>query len=87
MELIPEWTYRWFVITSALIIVPLFQLLVSGFDQDLFDFIITSLKAEMSAEEIQDIIRRVEDLINTNIAIKWFIILASILLIYEIFYG
>jgi hypothetical protein len=86
MELIPKWTYRWYIGSSAVIIILLCQLLVSGFDEGIMDFITFSLKSEMSAEEIQDIIRRVEGLINTNTNYKVYRIVAIAFLISEMFY-
>jgi hypothetical protein len=86
MELIPKWTYRWYIGSSVVIIILLCQLLVSGFDEGIMDFITFSLKSEMSAEEIQDIILVVKAWSNSNTNYKVYRIVAIAFLISEMFY-
>jgi ATP-dependent Clp protease ATP-binding subunit ClpA len=85
MELISKWT-NWYTISSISAIIPLCQLLVFGFEEEIVDLIKRRLRTEMSAEERENFIDKIEDIFYFDNLLKIVIILIVTLTLIEIVY-
>jgi hypothetical protein len=85
MELISKWT-NWYTISSISAIIPLCKLLVFGFEEEIVDLIKRRLRTEMSAEERENFIDKLEDIFYFDNLLKIVIILIILLTLIEIVY-